>query len=271
MEVTDEQVLKFEQDGFLILDRIIDATRVEQVLEGMNRVYRGVYNRDIRPEAARKPITPAGTERDVRWVVNARMVDADLWDAAIDAGLGQNAARLLRSPAVSIVEDQLLEKPGHGGPVNLHQDYSYWPFSTSVNMLTCWIALTDMTLEMGPLELARGSHRWGSVAPPRELTHGSTEEYLSAAQLVMPAGAEFEFVPAVVPSGGGVFFHGLTFHGSGGNSTDRVRRAISLHWASAECRLDWSKLLDYHHPYLFSGLRQGDRLTNEYNPQVYPI
>jgi len=271
MYFSKDQILQFQNDGFLIIDQIIDTVRIERTLAAMNRVYSGVYNRDIRPPAVRNPIKPFGTQSSVQWVLNARIVDVDLWNLATAVDLGQAAAALLGTSSVSVVEDQLLDKPNHGVPVNLHQDYSYWGFSTSVNMLTCWIALCDMRLDMGPVELVRGSHKWGFAPRPRELIHGSSEEYLSVAQSVMPEGAQLEFVSTVVPKGGGVFFHGLTFHGSRGNSTNSLRRAISLHWAGADCRLDRSKLLDYDHPYLFTGLRQGDRLTNRYIPQVYPV
>lgn len=115
------------------------------------------------------------------------------------------AAQLLNSEWVSVLEAQPLDKPGYSGPVNL-QDCSYWQFSTSTNMLTCWIFLCDLTKEMGPVELARGSHRWDLAARPRELIHGSAEEYLSA--------AGFNLLSALLPKGGGVFFHGLTSHGS---------------------------------------------------------
>ena len=271
MDFTSAQVAQFAEDGFLIVDRILSEAQVSDVLRAMDRVYGGVYNRDIRPAAVRKPISPFGTPQSVRWILNARTVDQDLWNVASDPILGKAAAQLLQSPSVSILEDQLLDKPDQGAPVNLHQDYSYWRFSTSVNMLTCWIALCDMTEDMGPVELARGSHRWGFAMRPRELVHGSNEEYISATQSVIPPEGHLEFVPAVVPKGGGVFFYGLTFHGSRGNSTQKVRRAMSLHWAAADCHLDRTKLADYDHPYLFAGLRQGDRLVNQYTPQVYPI
>jgi phytanoyl-CoA hydroxylase len=270
MQLADADVSRFETDGFLIVERIATDEVVERTLEAMDRVYGGVYNRDFRPTAMRKPITPFGTKSSVHWILNARLVDSQLWSLATDAALGHAAAQLLRTSSVSIIEDQLLGKPGHSVPVNLHQDYSYWRFSSSTNMLTCWLALTDMTVAMGPVEIVRGSHCWGMATRPRELIHGSNDEYLSAALDVAPEGSQFDFVPTVVPKGGGVFFHGLTFHGSRGNSTDQWRRAVSLHWAAAECHLDRSKLLDYDHPYLFTGLRQGDRLVNKYIPQVYP-
>jgi ectoine hydroxylase-related dioxygenase (phytanoyl-CoA dioxygenase family) len=270
MLFSEEQIRQFENDGFLIVESILDAARVHVVQQAMDRVYAGTYNRDIRPAAVRNPVKPFGTKSSVQWVLNARLVDNELWNLATDPALGRAAASLLRTASVSVVEDQLLDKPNQGAPVNLHQDYSYWRFSTSVNMLTCWIALSDMTVDMGPVELARGSHTWGFAARPRELIHGSSDEYLAVAQSVIPADAHFDFIPATVLRGGGVFFYGLTFHGSRGNSTDHIRRAISLHWAGEDCRLDRSKLLDYDHPYLFSGLRQGDHLTNKYIPKVYP-
>jgi ectoine hydroxylase-related dioxygenase (phytanoyl-CoA dioxygenase family) len=270
MDVTSCEISRFEQDGFLIVNEIFSRQEVKDALAAMDRVYHGVYNRDIRPFAARKLMLPFGTSSSVRWILNARLVDSDLWEIAVNSTRGLVAARLLRTDSVSVIEDQLLDKPGGGVPVNLHQDYSYWRFSTSPKMLTCWIALDDMTLDMGPIELLRGSQCWGISMRPRELIHGSVDEYRSGAVLVKPEAAEFDFVPVVVPRGGGVFFHSLTFHGSRGNSTGHLRRAMSIHWASGECLLDRSRLSDYAHPYLFSRLRQGDRLVNMYIPQAYP-
>ena len=269
MEISDQQLSRFQTDGFLIVERVIADAQVERILTAMSRVYAGIYNRDIRPVAMRQPVVPFGTSNSVHWVLNARTVDGDLWNLATDSHLGRAAARLLRTPSVSIVEDQLLAKPGGGAPVNLHQDYSYWRFSTSTNMLTCWLALTDMTADVGPVELVPGSHRWGLATRPRELIHGSSDEYFSVMQDVAPKGTDVKLISTIVPKGGCVFFHGLTFHGSRGNSTDSWRRAVSLHWAAHDCRLDRAKLVDYDHPYLFAGLRQGDPLVNKYLPQVF--
>lgn len=271
MKLSQEQIAQFEADGFLIVDQIISDEQVDRIREGMSRVYSGTYNRDMRPAATRKAIAPLGTQSSVRWILNARILDADLWGAATDAALGQVAAQLLRTESVSVIEDDLLDKPGHSAPVNLHQDYSYWRFSTTPHMVSCWLALAKMTPALGPLELVRGSHRWGIGERPKELMHGSNDEYTCAMQAVMPAGIEPEFVTTVVPKGGGVFFHGLTFHGSRGNATDEWRRAFGLHWASSECRMDRSKLVSHNLPVLFSGIRQGEPLVNKYNPRVFPV
>jgi phytanoyl-CoA hydroxylase len=270
MKPSLEQVAQFATDGYLKVDRIISDQQVERVLVSMKRVYQGEYNFDRRPLGLRKRLAPFGTSSSVQWVLNARVADSQLWEIATDPGLGEAAAALLGTASVSIVEDQLLDKPGQGAPVNVHQDYSYWRFSTSTKMLTCWIALCDVTADMGPIELLPGSHGWGIATRPRNLIHGSNDEYLAAIQGISPPGVPLDLDAAIVPRGGGVFFHSLTFHGSRGNMTNQWRRALSLHWAAEECRLDRSHLLDYDYPYFFSQLKDGDRLVNKYIPQVFP-
>jgi phytanoyl-CoA hydroxylase len=273
MDISSEQVAQFERDGFLIVEKIISPSRVKCINEAVTRVFNGRYNRDIRPPALRKPVASFGEESRLRWMIHARLVDADLWDLATDAGLGMAAASLLQTSSVSMIEDQLLVKPGPGAPFALHQDHTYWSFSTSTSTLSLWLALSDMTPDLGPVEVIRGSYRWGLIDTSKGAKEGikrNNDEYLSDANAFNRTRADLEFVPALVPEGGGIFFHGLTVHGSRSNSTDQWRRAVALHWAASDCRLDRSKLVAYPYPFVFSGLQPGDQLVNKYMPRVYP-
>jgi ectoine hydroxylase-related dioxygenase (phytanoyl-CoA dioxygenase family) len=209
----------------------------------------------------------------VRWFFNARLLDDTLWALATDPELGAAAAQLLGTQSVSIIEDQLLDKPAGGGaPVNYHQDYMYWQFSTSTSMISCWIALIDMTPELGPIEIVRGSHLWGGAGgKPNQLIEGDESELMAALSAVLPQGAEIDVVEAVLPGGAAVFFHGLTFHGSRRNRTDRDRRALSLHWAAEECLMDRHRIEYLTQPWAYAGLRSGDRLVNRYMPQTFPV
>jgi phytanoyl-CoA hydroxylase len=260
---------RFMDDGFIILERILSETQCNAALKAMDHVYSGIYDCDRRPSALKSPLSPFGTPSSVRWLLNARTVDKTVRSIATDRTLGQSAATLLRTSGVSIIEDQLLDKPDGAAPVNMHQDYSYWAFSTSPEMISCWIALCDVSVDMGPVELIPGSHRWGMALRPRELIQGSDADYLSAIKAVRDSGTDFHFTPVLVPKGGGVFFHGLTFHGSRANVSGRCRRAMSLHWASSDCRLNRTRLVNYDHVYLFSGLKHGDPLVNSYLERVY--
>ena len=269
--ITPEQVAQFQRDGFAIVDRVIDDAQVARVRAAMTRVYDGTYSRDRRPPRLRVPISPLGEERSVQWMLNARVLDEDLWRLSTDVSLGRCAAALLQTPSVSIVEDQLLAKPpGVGLPVNVHQDYAYWPFSRSTSLITLWIALCDMTAELGPVQCLRGSHRWGPAPRPKQLIVGSDDGWLEGLAPVRPEGAELSWETAMVKAGGGVFFHALTFHGSRGNISDQWRHAISLHWAAAECTANLAETRHHDFPYFFARLRDGGPLVNKYMPQVYP-
>jgi ectoine hydroxylase-related dioxygenase (phytanoyl-CoA dioxygenase family) len=208
-------------------------------------------------------------------VVNGRLLDADIWSLVTRAELGRCAARLLETSAVSVIEDQLLDKPPGGAPLATHQDYRYWQFSTSPRMLTCWVALDDMTPENGTVHVVPGSHRWGQQAVERDIAEDFRDSvngainYLRVAEALRPPDAEIQFTPVIVPAGGGVLFHSLTIHSSGRNTTDRRRRALSVHYASAECRIIPVKTYDQAFPYCFARLKDGDRLVNKYLPEVY--
>jgi len=268
--ITTDEVARFERDGFVVVEDILDSMQVTRVLAAMDHVHRGKYTLDRRPANLRKPLAHLGRGESIRWYLNARILDGDLWTIVTDPRLGAMAAALLRTPSISIVEDQLLDKPGPGLPCSFHQDYGYWLFSTSTQMITCWIALVDMTLELGPLQLIPGSHRWGHRSNPRELIVGSEDTWMEAVERARPATEPAgELASACVRAGSGVFLHCLTFHGSPANKSTSCRRAFSLHWAGEDCKVDRLKLTDYTYPYFFAGIPNGGRVINKYMPLVY--
>lgn len=123
-----ECIEQVARDGYTIIPGLMLQDQVERARAAMGRVYRGEHDDDRRPPRIRKPVIALGSEDSVHWVLNARVLDRDLWNIATDPALGEAAATLLGTPSVSIVEDQLLAKPAGGLPVKVHQDYSYWPF-----------------------------------------------------------------------------------------------------------------------------------------------
>lgn len=272
----DDRAEQFKRDGFVILDRILDAEGVERARRSLDRILAGEYQGDRRPpalQAAPHPIL--GDARTTHWVINGRLLDADIWSLVTRAELGRTVAGLLQTRAVSVIEDQLLDKPPGGAPLATHQDYRYWQFSTSPQMLTCWIALDDMSPEIGTVHVIPGSHRWGQQAVERNLAEDfrdsvdGAHHYLRVAEALRPPDAALQFTPVLVPAGGGVLFHSLTIHSSSGNRTDRRRRALSIHYAAAECRIMLAKTADQPFPYCFARLKEGDRLVNKYLPEVY--
>ena len=94
-------------------------------------------------------------------------------------------------------------------------------------MITAWIALEDADPENGCLQYIDGSHHNGIldhqpvVGEKYNLTPDASEIDLSKESF------------ARVRQGGVVFHHGACLHKSGGNASNRWRRAYASHWVSA--------------------------------------
>lgn len=151
------------------------------------------------------------------------------------------ARRLVRSPALVGMAADLL-----GPDANLywdqavykklakprrfpwHQDTGY-TFVEPQHYLTCWVALTDATVDNGCPRVLPGVHRAGT------LRHRWVDPIgWECADLPADAG-----VPAEVPAGGAVVFSSLTPHLTGPNATDQVRKAYIVQYGPAGlCRID---------------------------------
>lgn len=97
-----------------------------------------------------------------------------------------------------------------------HQD---WPSTQgSLNGLTCWIPLVNVTPELGPLEVSPKTHLlgplpWDEKGPP----------------IILTTNSKFEFKPVPMSAGDAIFFSNFLIHRSGNNSTENKIR-ISMHF-----------------------------------------
>ena len=136
-------------------------------------------------------------------------------------------------PDVKTIHNMLINKPPNvDGRHPLHQDLLYFPFRPADGIVATWAALEPCTRENGCLVVVPGSHR-GELYP-----HENPDwEHLNRAYFgAAGVGASEERVHLEMDPGDLVFFHPILLHGSGRNRTSGFRRAISAHYASAECK-----------------------------------
>ncbi len=125
----------------------------------------------------------------------------------------------LIGPDVRLYWDQLVyKKPGTKAEFPWHQDNGY-TFVTPQQYLTCWVALTDATIENGCPWIVPGVHRHGT------LSHRWTD--LGFQCLDSPATA----VPLEVRAGSIAVFSSLTPHRTGPNLTGETRKSYILQYA----------------------------------------
>lgn len=143
-----------------------------------------------------------------------------------------DAVESLLGPDLLVWSVELIIKPPHSEKMlTMHQDLNYWGFEHADGEVTAWLALGDVTVENGAMQFVRGSHRLGAVA--HHDTYGENN-LLSRGQEIA-----VEFDPAdevAVELGPGEIslHHGLTFHGSGPNTTDHHRVALAIRYVTPE-------------------------------------
>jgi ectoine hydroxylase-related dioxygenase (phytanoyl-CoA dioxygenase family) len=126
----------------------------------------------------------------------------------------------LLGPDVRLYWDQAVyKKPEKPRVFPWHQDTGY-TFTDPQYYLTCWLALTDASVDNGCPWIVPGGHRHGT------LLHHWVDP-IGWQCLDDPPGA----VPAPVRAGGAVVFSSLTPHMTGPNTTDDVRKAYIVQYA----------------------------------------
>jgi ectoine hydroxylase-related dioxygenase (phytanoyl-CoA dioxygenase family) len=125
----------------------------------------------------------------------------------------------LIGPDVRLYWDQAVyKKPGVSEPFPWHQDNGY-TYVEPQQYVTCWVALSDATVENGCPWVLPGRHREGTRS------HALTD--LGFVCTTDTEGA----VPAPVKAGGIVVFSSLTPHATGPNTTNGIRKTYIVQFA----------------------------------------
>lgn len=221
--VLDEQLAFFKENGYVRFDNVLNDGEVAVLRDAMDnlRNERKGLMRDLAAEGAEA--NPEKRERILQML--------NLWEnsPAVHAYVfggrtARMAKRLTGSPTIRLYHDQaLIKEPGPSAASPWHQDQPYWP-SKEPGMISCWMALDNVTIERGCMQFIPGSHKWGEFPPIEFSGDGpALQEYLTDEQR-----KQWNPVPVELEAGSCTFHHGLTFHYTNPNTTDQVRRALVI-------------------------------------------
>jgi ectoine hydroxylase-related dioxygenase (phytanoyl-CoA dioxygenase family) len=149
----------------------------------------------------------------------------------------------LKRVMAMIVGDQVLVHPKPIGRlifpnckrlvVHAHQDYEFMRGDTE--FYTVWVPLHDCPVEMGPLRILEGSHRFGVQEHQRENLH--------VPEIPLTATAGDEWVSDSINAGDTLLFHSLTVHAAAPNISDRMRLSLDCRFQDARRVLNPSNLV----------------------------
>lgn len=268
LEITRNQKESFDQDGFLIVDRLIDDETVDNLRSCFNQLFRGEFETGIHPDEVNWQ-EGSGDPSLTRQICNGWKANRSVARVVTRKDIGKSIAILGGWPGTRVMIDNVLWKPPQTRELAYHQDNSYLAWYTPSELLSCWIALDDTTREGGTIEFVRGSHKWHHTKPAGEF-HGPADykQYMHAAADM--EGVEPEIVHVEVPRGGGSFHHGWTWHGSGFNHSAHPRRALVIHGMRSDAEFSPAHLAEGTGSIYSRYKRLGDNIIDEnYFPVVW--
>ena len=156
-------------------------------------------------------------------IMNLWRRDERVAEFALARRFAEVAAKLLGVERVRMYHDQALYKEPGGGPTPWHQDQYYWPLDT-VETITMWMPLVDITRDMGMLDFASGSQADGRV----DSTEISDDSERLFDDIVKAKGYKVTDQTAM-RAGDATWHQGWTIHRAGPNeSPDTTREVITV-------------------------------------------
>ncbi len=242
MQLTAAQVGQYQRQGYLLLPGLVPKAR----LAGYESRFIAFAKGEARPVGAMKimrdvmVVKGAASPEEPLAAVNKLINfedDPSLYGYALEPAL-LAAVRCLIGPQLFSISTNLFNKPpGVDGRHPLHQDLRYFRIRPADKIIGVWTALGPTNRRNGCLAVMPGSHK-GEL-----LEHGSPDwAYVNAGFLGVAGLDRRRRVHVEMAAGDTLLFHPLLIHGSGRNRSAGCRRAISCHYAAADCESpvrDW--------------------------------
>jgi ectoine hydroxylase-related dioxygenase (phytanoyl-CoA dioxygenase family) len=219
--VSHAQARQYDEQGFFVLEDAFTPAEVAAVVAEIDPIEARVEAALRQADGGRVFIARAD---EITFTIHLVRRSARL-RAFVGARVFRDLAADLIGPDVRLYWDQAVyKKPGTEAPFPWHQDNGY-TFIEPQQYLTCWVALTDATLENGCPWVVPGLHRMGTLAHrPSDLGFVCLDDAHDA--VAVPARA-----------GSIVVFSSLTPHATGPNRSAAVRKAYIVQFAPDGARI----------------------------------
>ncbi|XP_026182624.1 phytanoyl-CoA dioxygenase, peroxisomal [Mastacembelus armatus] len=235
--LTPEQRLFYEENGFILIKNLVSE-------EDINR-FRSEFERICRQEekcpgmVVMRDVTIAKSE----FIPNEKAV-SKVQDFQENPALFRYCAlpQILKyvecftGPNIMAMHTMLINKPPDAGKKTsrhpVHQDLHYFPFRPADRIVCAWTAMEKINRQNGCLVVLPGTHTGTLHEHDYPEWEGGVNKMYYGVRDYDP---QHPRVHLEMEKGDTVFFHPLLIHGSGMNKTQGFRKAISCHYASAEC------------------------------------
>lgn len=223
-DLTPDEIERFHREGWVHLAGVLGDDEMREI----ESVYAKFLRREI-PVVARdfcdmssdyaRPIEEYSI---VNVMLPRRYLPA--WRDNIYERRAASIAAQLCGPDLVLDYDQLVAKPPRKGDAvfHWHQDLAYWPVTADTRTASFWLALDDATIENGCVRFVERSHTEKKLRAHRPMKGDRDKSHTLVADVDE---TRDRIVPGEIRRGDVTVHHERTVHGSGGNTSERWRRA----------------------------------------------
>ncbi|XP_012235952.2 phytanoyl-CoA dioxygenase, peroxisomal [Linepithema humile] len=230
--LTTEQRIFYEKNGYIVFPNFVP----QNILDKCSKRFDDI----VADRVSREGITVMYDVKDKKSINKLQDIAQDpVFREYIEYKEILDVIECFTGPNILAIHSMLIAKPpdiGYGSSRHPpHQDMYYFPLRPIDRIAAVWTAMETCDSTNGCLYVAPGTHRIGKVLnhnyPPS--TEGPINKFYHGIQ-DLPNEMK-NWVNLEMKVGDTVFFHPLLIHGSGVNKSKNSRRAISSHYAAAEC------------------------------------
>ena len=224
--VTDEQLDRYRELGYLAIDNAFSMKAVAEAEEALDKLIDGEP-----PDKSCVQFEKWAAERlgelsrdqkqdAVRKFENFTQKDRRLRAMAFDPGLTALIERITECRDIELMQEMALIKAPRGREKPWHQDRAYFNLAPTVPIVGVWIALHEATPQNGCMRVLPRLHRDGPVI------HFQRRDWqICDTQIATPQAVAVPLRP-----GGLLIFDALVPHGTPVNQTSQRRWALQFHY-----------------------------------------
>ncbi|MEZ5553256.1 MAG: phytanoyl-CoA dioxygenase family protein [Pseudomonadales bacterium] len=209
------QARQYDEEGFVLVENAFTPEEMEAVIHAIDPI-EAEYTQMLRDRFGGKLYIARADA--ITFTIHLVLRSAVLKAFSRHPVFQELCHDTMGTPCRLYWDQAVYKKPGNPDEFPWHQDNGY-TFTRPQQYLTCWVALTDATLDNGCPWVVPGLHRYGT------LLHRNAP--LGRECLTSPQSA----VAVPARAGDVVVFSSLTPHRTGPNLTDAVRKSYILQYA----------------------------------------
>ena len=240
--VTDAQRQQFEQEGYFVLESVLD----DDTLKLLREECQVALDRKHAEMDASGESSQGITHRGQRYFISHCYKEQPRLRPFLSGELMADICQATLGDDAFLFWEQYVVKGRQGMKFSWHQDSGYVGYPEHKPYLTCWCTLDDMSEANGTVHLLpfsrSGIRTW--VQHIRDEESGDKIGYFGSD----PG------IPIIAPAGSIAVFSSYNFHSSGINTTDKMRRVYLAQYSCEPlASADGSKLWGNAEPFLLAG------------------